>query len=1118
MQLSRLLPAFKTSPYSRNIGRLRRLPYKARKSRGLRLEQLEDRRVLATFVVNTTVDLPDANPGDGYCDADPSPLVDLCTLRAAIQEANLNPGPDTILFNIPETDPGYNGQWWTISVNPLLINPEDGSNGLTPLIDSGTFIDGFSQPEATTDPEFGPNVNLVGTGGTVGVDAVPFPQFEQPEIAIDANTSDHGFSIHGAASDITLLGMAVYDVGPGSDSTAVRGEGGPGTDRVVQEMFIGLLPDGSDPGAERNKEFGVRQMSPGELTVTRCLVGFNGAGGLDGEASASVVFFTYNEVFENGWGTNSHDGIDVNGINGEARFNLTYNNRTLNNIPNGGGGNGIELGSNSAATILELNLIENNTSFGNLSAGISIRKGAAGNFVEKNIFYDNEVGISVNHEGRLPTNRNHLSQNSTYLNMGLGIDLQAIQNFVPPDAPETIPDLTDPDLTPEPWFGFANGGLPGPAVGPDGVTPNDPCDPDEGSNDLQNFPELTSALLIGSQVTVEGTLNSTPLTTFRIEFFATPITDMFGVADREGKRFIGSVLVTTDANCHASFSAPAGSADPESEVITATATKWTDGTEPWSTSEYGGPITINQIDLSAKVTGGGWIAQPAGATPAPSSTDDRASFGFVAMYKKDNPIPQGNTNFKYHPTKLHFHSTEYEELSLIVTGGEEEPQKARWRGLGKLNNKPGYGFKVNLTDNGEPGSMDSWRIKIWKDNDGDANTEDGPTIYDNGPAENETTLGGGNIQVHMKANGLELHADEVSSVISSQILPADTLEPVVAQAIAWWRNQGIDETNLATLADTQVLIAPLPDNFLGVAANGVIGIDQDAAGFGWSLDPSALGGVDLLTVVTHELGHLLGFEHDDDHDSVMAATLESGTRLIAEHGHLPEVAFATSSLPQMGAITLAVNLAFQHEEVIPAAVATSDTGSRYAVSIDAVHAAWNTGVPTTTSAGKSVAARSWMLVDDATGLAPLFWPANADLPGKRLEEIVPLDGKQQNGKRFATSAVAGPDDNDAALLNWHDESQWQLTDAVLAVGAKDAYLADGAAEESSAETPSSWWFQSCEDYFAGDQWEHDLRDAAIVAGGAAIVLSGSRAMRTARRKSLDDIDPRSPQLRRLGAP
>ena len=45
-----------------------------------------------TFVVNSTVDSVDANVGDGLCRTS----AGTCTLRAATQEANAQPGHDTI--------------------------------------------------------------------------------------------------------------------------------------------------------------------------------------------------------------------------------------------------------------------------------------------------------------------------------------------------------------------------------------------------------------------------------------------------------------------------------------------------------------------------------------------------------------------------------------------------------------------------------------------------------------------------------------------------------------------------------------------------------------------------------------------------------------------------------------------------------------------------------------------------------------------------------------------------------------------------------------------------------------------------------------------------------------
>src|SRR5260370_24286462 len=50
----------------------------------------------ATFNVNSFIDVPDVNPGNGVCET--APGNNICTLRAAIQEANALDGADTIVL------------------------------------------------------------------------------------------------------------------------------------------------------------------------------------------------------------------------------------------------------------------------------------------------------------------------------------------------------------------------------------------------------------------------------------------------------------------------------------------------------------------------------------------------------------------------------------------------------------------------------------------------------------------------------------------------------------------------------------------------------------------------------------------------------------------------------------------------------------------------------------------------------------------------------------------------------------------------------------------------------------------------------------------------------------
>ena len=86
-----------------------------------------------------------------------------------------------------------------------------------------------------------------------------------------------------------------------------------------------------------------------------------------------------------------------------------------------------------------------------------------------------------------------------------------------------------------------------------GVTANDACDADTGSNNLQNFPVITSATSSGGSTTITGTLNSTANAAFTIDFYASPACDASG--NGEGKTFLGSTTVNADGSCNASINA-----------------------------------------------------------------------------------------------------------------------------------------------------------------------------------------------------------------------------------------------------------------------------------------------------------------------------------------------------------------------------------------------------------------------------------------------------------------------------------------------------------------------------------------------------------------------------------
>src|SRR5262249_3349289 len=116
------------------------------------------------------------------------------------------------------------------------------------------------------------------------------------------------------------------------------------------------------------------------------------------------------------------------------------------------------------------------------------------------------------------------------------------------------------------------------------------------------FPVLTQVTSSGNSRTVFGKLNSTPNTTFRIEFFANTTYDSSGYGP--GQVYLGFVDTTTDASGDPPFSFTY-TVDPAHPVLAATAPG------PSGTSEFSGR------DLT-----------PVNNAPGPQAVDENASLTF----------------------------------------------------------------------------------------------------------------------------------------------------------------------------------------------------------------------------------------------------------------------------------------------------------------------------------------------------------------------------------------------------------------------------------------------------------------------------------------------------------
>ena len=121
--------------------------------------------------------------------------------------------------------------------------------------------------------------------------------------------------------------------------------------------------------------------------------------------------------------------------------------------------------------------------------------------------------------------------------------------------------------------------------------PNDPGDADSGANELQNFPVLTSAvssLAEGGTTTITGSLNSTPNTTFDVDFYSNPSCLHWPRSYVEGKTYLGSDQVTTNGSGDAPINVVLPVTLEPGERVSATATD-PDG----NTSEFSQRIVLH---------------------------------------------------------------------------------------------------------------------------------------------------------------------------------------------------------------------------------------------------------------------------------------------------------------------------------------------------------------------------------------------------------------------------------------------------------------------------------------------------------------------------------------------
>jgi len=139
-----------------------------------------------------------------------------------------------------------------------------------------------------------------------------------------------------------------------------------------------------------------------------------------------------------------------------------------------------------------------------------------------------------------------------------------------------------------------------------------------------------------------------------------------------------------------------------------------------------------------RLTGGGWVASPAGAVAFAPTAAGKLTFSLNARYEPGSSIPTGKAELNLTVGKLEFRSTSLDWLVAIEAS-------AQVQGRGTVNGSGDYAFSVVAMDGQSTGAV---RIRIW-------HRTSGTLLYDSRPGApldetGVTALGGGSIQLHAR--------------------------------------------------------------------------------------------------------------------------------------------------------------------------------------------------------------------------------------------------------------------------------------------------------------------------------------------------------------------------------
>jgi len=415
------------------------------------------------------------------------------SLRQAILEANSCQNTDTIIFNIPKTDPGYDTTThkFTICVS---------SSDLPAITKANLFINGPSEANY-----LGVTPAKLGTGGSVGVDSIALTQEDAPFVQI-VNSADAVTGLEINAKNVSIWGLSISGFGLKTDDLSLNGNiviDANASHADIEKCVFGL-PYQNNCSMRSGSHHIIAESADSAVVKNNLFYNSERAAVVEKVCQGWTV---YTNEFANS-STDSH-------MWGAILLNNSDHNDIENNLIYGSAGIGVDMFTGSSYNTISDNTIHNNGLQGEYTSGI--RAYGDPNRISKNIIFDNfGAGVSVTSSAlEIIITKNSIYGNGSISGISSATNQVGIDLLNPTDNSKTGTS---------PYYSLNHTGN------------------INGGNDMLNFPILDSAVIDNNNLILTGWAQPGA----KVELF---IADLFkGAIFPQGKTYLTSFVEGSSAD------------------------------------------------------------------------------------------------------------------------------------------------------------------------------------------------------------------------------------------------------------------------------------------------------------------------------------------------------------------------------------------------------------------------------------------------------------------------------------------------------------------------------------------------------------------------------------------